>query len=149
MSTIVEMMVHMDCSGCEKKIMKALSRLDGVENVEIDMEMQKVTVTGYVDQEKVLKTAGKNGRQAELWQFQYNADYQDFDQYYNNDQYQSQSNPTAYSSSDYNPTYTYYEHGYNVHKYSYEHQNAYSSTIHTQPALALFSDENTSACSIM
>lgn len=113
--------------------------------------MQKVTVTGWVDQEKVLKTARRNGRQAELWQFQYNADYQDFDQYYNSDQYQSQSNPTAYSSSDYNLMYNYYEQGHNVHEYSYEHQNAYSSTIqiHTQPALALFSDENTSACSIM
>lgn len=67
------------------------------------MEIQKVTVTGWVDLEKVLKTVGRNGRQAELWQFQYNADYQDFNQYYNYDQYQFQSNPTAYSSSEYNP----------------------------------------------
>ncbi|KAL1826812.1 hypothetical protein ACET3Z_005224 [Daucus carota] len=148
MSMIVEMMVHMDCPGCEKKIKKALLKLDGVENVEIDMEMQKVTVTGFADQEDILKTVARNGRQAELWPYQYNADYRDFDQYYNYDKNQFQSYPTAYSSSDYNPAFNYYN-GYNVHEYSYYHQPTYSSTIPSQPAFALFSDENTSACLIM
>lgn len=148
MSTIVEMIVHMDCPGCESKIRKALQRLDGVDNIDIDMGMQKVTVTGCADQEKVLKTVRKNGRQAELWPFPYNPEYQNFNQYYNYDQYQHQSDPTTYFTSDHSiSSYNYYEHDYNGHELGY-YQPPYS-TILDQQASALFSDENSSACSIM
>lgn len=47
--TIVEMCVHMDCEGCEKKIRKALLKLRGVDEINIDMVRQKVTVTGWVE----------------------------------------------------------------------------------------------------
>ncbi|GFS45576.1 heavy metal transport/detoxification superfamily protein [Actinidia rufa] len=46
------MRVHMDCAGCESKIRKALQKLKGVDDVDINMGMQKVTVTGWADQKK-------------------------------------------------------------------------------------------------
>jgi hypothetical protein len=39
----------------------------GVSTVEIDMNTQKVTVTGYVDRRKVLRAARRTGRAAEFW----------------------------------------------------------------------------------
>jgi len=38
----------------------------GVDDIDIDMGLQKVTVTGWADQKKVLKTVRKTGRRAEL-----------------------------------------------------------------------------------
>ncbi|XP_074383221.1 heavy metal-associated isoprenylated plant protein 28-like [Apium graveolens] len=152
MSTTVEMMVHMDCPGCENKIRKALRRLEGVDDIEIDMGMQKVTVTGWADLEKVLKTARRNGRQAELWPAPGEPEFENVDHYYNNDQYQyqHQSHPMVHTSAEdeYNSSSNYYEQGYYGHEHRYSHQPAHS-TIMDRQASAYFSDENTSACSIM
>lgn len=43
----------------------------GVDTVEIDADQQKVTVTGYVDREEVLKMVKRTGRAAEFWPFPY------------------------------------------------------------------------------
>lgn len=118
------------------------------------MAIQKVTVSGWADQEKILKTARRNGRQAELWPFAFNPDYHNFDQYYNTtnnyEQYQHQSEPTPYLAYDDSvSSYNYYEHGgYNAHEIGYYHHPPYT-TILDQQASALFSDENSSACAIM
>ncbi|KFK34925.1 hypothetical protein AALP_AA5G211700 [Arabis alpina] len=58
--SVVELLVDMDCQGCEKKVRKAISKLDGVDTVEIDVDRQKVTVTGYVDRDEVLKMVDEN-----------------------------------------------------------------------------------------
>ncbi|KAK9122533.1 hypothetical protein Sjap_012135 [Stephania japonica] len=50
---IVELLVHMDCEGCKRRIRKAISKLEGVDSMDIDMDKQKVTVTGYVNQRQV------------------------------------------------------------------------------------------------
>ncbi|KAI4371769.1 hypothetical protein MLD38_010081 [Melastoma candidum] len=63
---IVEMQVHMDCTGCENKIRKALQRVEGVDDVDIDMAMQKVTVTGWTDRDRVLQTVRKTGREGRV-----------------------------------------------------------------------------------
>ncbi|KAI5070199.1 hypothetical protein GOP47_0014542 [Adiantum capillus-veneris] len=63
----VELRVHMDCPGCERTVRKALSRLSGIHNVEIDREQQKVTVMGFVDKDKVLNRVRRKGKLAELW----------------------------------------------------------------------------------
>ncbi|MCO5582673.1 hypothetical protein L7F22_036572 [Adiantum nelumboides] len=63
----VELRVHMDCPGCERTVRKALSRLKGIHNVEIDREQQKVTVTGFVDKDKVLNRVRRKGKVAEFW----------------------------------------------------------------------------------
>jgi hypothetical protein len=37
----------------------------GIDSIDINMEMQKVTVMGWADEKKVLKTVRKTGRRAE------------------------------------------------------------------------------------
>ncbi|CAA3030511.1 heavy metal-associated isoprenylated plant 23 [Olea europaea subsp. europaea] len=65
----VYLKVRMDCDGCELKVKKALSSLSGVKSVEINRKQQKVTVTGYVEQSKVLKKAKSTGKKAEIWPY--------------------------------------------------------------------------------
>ncbi|WVZ09185.1 hypothetical protein V8G54_013715 [Vigna mungo] len=65
----VELRVTMDCDGCVLKVKKTLSSLDGVESVEINKKQQKVTVTGYVEANKVLKKAKSMGKKAEIWPY--------------------------------------------------------------------------------
>ncbi|KAK7305979.1 hypothetical protein VNO77_43893 [Canavalia gladiata] len=64
-----ELKVMMDCDGCELKVKKALSSLDGVKSVEINRKQQKVTVIGYVEANKVLKKAKSTGKNAEIWPY--------------------------------------------------------------------------------
>ncbi|GER24496.1 heavy metal transport/detoxification superfamily protein [Striga asiatica] len=151
--TIVEMRVHMDCPGCETKIMKALSKLDGVDTIDIDMYMQKVTVTGLAHQDKVLKTVRKTGRQAELWPYPYNREYHDYCSQYNYygssaNNYMN-SNPhgfpaepcsDGYYTAEPSSWYNYYKHGYNRHEHGY---------YQLQQAATYFSDDNANGCWIM
>ncbi|KAL1107477.1 hypothetical protein V6Z11_D03G047300 [Gossypium hirsutum] len=65
----VELKVRMDCDGCELKVKKALSSLNGVKSVNINRKQQKVTVTGYVEANKVLKKAKSTGKKAEIWPY--------------------------------------------------------------------------------
>ncbi|AES72256.1 putative heavy metal-associated domain, HMA [Medicago truncatula] len=65
----VELKVRMDCDGCELKVKKALSSMNGVKSVEINRKQQKVTVTGYVEANKVLKKAKSTGKKAEIWPY--------------------------------------------------------------------------------
>ncbi|XP_057970979.1 heavy metal-associated isoprenylated plant protein 28-like [Malania oleifera] len=166
MSTIVEMRVHMDCPGCERTIKKALQKLDGVNDVDIDMAMQKVIVTGWADQQKVLKAVRKTGRRAELWPLPFHYghaydNYHAFTHYYN--YYQPQhidyrrQNHSATSYAYYQPalssSYDYNcddELGYNYDRgrYDYHPQQAYFP-VFDERASAIFSDDNPHACSIM
>ncbi|KAL8468235.1 hypothetical protein ACS0TY_031468 [Phlomoides rotata] len=153
--TIVEMRVHMDCPGCETKIMKALSKLDGVDNIDIDMNLQKVTVTGWADQKKVLKRVRKTGRKAELWP--YNPEYHAYySRYYGSPPnnysaygYNSNSSPPDYFMAE--PaasTYNYRKHGYNGHEHGY-YQQPPSSDILDERTATMFSDDNATGCSVM
>ncbi|KAI4371760.1 hypothetical protein MLD38_010074 [Melastoma candidum] len=120
---IVEMQVHMDCTGCENKIRKALQRVEGVDDVDIDMAMQKVTVTGWTDRDRVLQTVRKTGRRAEFWPFPFvNPEYHILgaQHYYYLDQFgpprvlgENGSNGHPISS------YNYYRHGYGGSEYGY------------------------------
>ncbi|KAI5657337.1 hypothetical protein M9H77_26130 [Catharanthus roseus] len=167
---IVEMRVHMDCPGCESKIRKALHKLDGVDNVDIDMFMQKVTVAGWADPKK---------KYSRLWPFPYNPEYHDFTHRYYNQYYRTpatayaaeQANTVAYAAKQPNTSYSrqgndyeheqeqghhdhhysaynYYEHGYNGHDHGYYPDPPYS-TILGNRTRAFFSDDNAHACSIM
>ncbi|XP_052183220.1 heavy metal-associated isoprenylated plant protein 29-like [Diospyros lotus] len=155
--TIVEMRVHMDCPGCENKIKKALQKLNGVDDIDIDMQMQKVTVTGWADRKRVLKTVRKTGRKAEFWPFPYNPEYHDFTRYYyqqnHHQQYSHSYIPEATSSYYYSQpqpssSYNYRVHGYNGHDHGYFQQPPYS-TILDEKASSLFSDDNINACTIV
>ncbi|KAL4585712.1 hypothetical protein LXL04_010336 [Taraxacum kok-saghyz] len=140
----MEMIVNMDCHGCERKVRKALENLDGVENVDIDMELQKVTVTGWADQEKVLKKVRKTGRKAELWPFPYNADVIGFTEQYG-DMYAHHSDPATYFHGE-QPDIS--RHNYYGHVTDQEYL-PYSSIGVGEKASIAFNDENVNACSIM
>ncbi|KAL9392374.1 hypothetical protein Peur_016294 [Populus x canadensis] len=145
--TITEMKVYMDCAGCETKIRKAIQKLDGVDDIDIDIYMQKVTVMGWADQRKVLKAVRKTGRRAELWPYPYNPESYNFNQQYYYQQQHEQETVTYYEKKP-TPSYNYDKHGYNEEEFGYYQKPVYA-TIVDEEASALFSDENPHACSIM
>ncbi|KAF5937267.1 hypothetical protein HYC85_024773 [Camellia sinensis] len=59
--------VSIHCEGCKKKVKKALHNIDGVYTTDIDCQQHKVTVTGNVDAETLIKKLAKTGKHAELW----------------------------------------------------------------------------------
>ncbi|XP_041026542.1 heavy metal-associated isoprenylated plant protein 45-like [Juglans microcarpa x Juglans regia] len=133
--SIVELLVHMDCEGCEKRIRRAISKIQGVDSLDIDMDKQKVTVTGYVEQRKVLKVVRRTGRKAEFWPFPYDTEYYPYASQYLDE--------STYSSS-----YNYYRHGFNESVHGYFPDQAYDTV--PDPTVHLFSDDNVHAyCSIM
>ncbi|KAK4271691.1 hypothetical protein QN277_020343 [Acacia crassicarpa] len=121
--TIVEMCVHIDCAGCEAKVKKALQRLPGVDDVDIDMEMQKVTVMGWADKNQILKTVRKMGKRAELWPYPYNPEYHGFIRQYNNNNIIN----TDYDYTKKNIDYDSYEYDNNYEsEFSDHHVTSYS-----------------------
>ncbi|KAJ4979129.1 hypothetical protein NE237_009909 [Protea cynaroides] len=133
--SLVELHVHMDCEGCARRIRKAISKLEGVDSLEIDMDKQKVTVSGYVEQGRVLKVVRRTGRKAEFWPYPYDGEYYPFAGQY-------------LDESTFTTSYNYYRHGFNESMHGYFPSLPYCTVIddHT---LALFSDENVHACTIM
>ncbi|KAL8123917.1 uncharacterized protein LOC141717897 [Apium graveolens] len=59
--------VHIHCLGCKRKVKKLLKKIEGVYAVNIDLEQQKVTVSGIVDPLLLIKILAKSGKYAELW----------------------------------------------------------------------------------
>ncbi|KAL0701432.1 hypothetical protein Bca4012_057554 [Brassica carinata] len=65
----VNIKVKMDCDGCERRVKKAVSSMKGVETVELNRKIHKVTVSGYVEPKKVLKRVERTGKKAEMWPY--------------------------------------------------------------------------------
>ncbi|CAI8590097.1 unnamed protein product [Vicia faba] len=59
--------VSIHCEGCRKKVKKVLKRIDGVFTATIDSQQHKVTVTGNVNVEILLKKLVRAGKPAEIW----------------------------------------------------------------------------------
>ncbi|XP_011010222.1 PREDICTED: uncharacterized protein LOC105115122 [Populus euphratica] len=59
--------VSIHCEGCKKKVKKVLQSIDGVYNTEVDSHQHKVTVTGNVDAQILIKKLMRSGKYAELW----------------------------------------------------------------------------------
>ncbi|KAE8022823.1 hypothetical protein FH972_008592 [Carpinus fangiana] len=59
--------VNIHCDGCKQKVKKLLQRIEGVYQVNIDAEQQKVTVSGSVDASTLIKKLVRAGKHAELW----------------------------------------------------------------------------------
>ncbi|RLN08588.1 heavy metal-associated isoprenylated plant protein 26 [Panicum miliaceum] len=159
------MNVHMDCDGCEKRVRKAMSRLQGthwpsrpsitillrskgmlvsvvmvtgragVSSVEIDMDRQKVTVTGHVDRREVLRAARRTGRAAEFWPWPYDAEYYPFAIQYLADD--------TYVATD-----RYHRHGYNDPMIGSYPCHAFTHVV-GDDALAVFHEDNVHACAVM
>ncbi|KAL6589223.1 hypothetical protein ACP70R_013126 [Stipagrostis hirtigluma subsp. patula] len=129
----VELKVRMCCSGCERVVKHAVSRLRGVDAVEVDVPMEKVTVTGYVDRQRVLKEVRRAGKKAEFWP---NPDlplhFTCAKDYFHDDE-------------SYRRTYNYYRHGYNGDK----HGNLPEPHRGADPVSNMFNDDDVNACSIM
>ncbi|XP_021619439.2 heavy metal-associated isoprenylated plant protein 45 isoform X3 [Manihot esculenta] len=106
-----------------------------VDSLEIDMDKQRVTVTGYVDQRKVLKIVRRTGRRAEFWPFPYDSEYYPYASQY-------------LDESTYTTSYNYYRHGFNESVHGYFPDQAYCTV--DDNAVHLFSEDNVHAyCSIM
>ncbi|KAF4372857.1 hypothetical protein F8388_004067 [Cannabis sativa] len=140
-NSTMELIVHMDC---------------GVDKVDVDMNLQKVTVMGWADQERILKTVRRSGRKAEMWP--YSREYQHnstvVQQYYQN-QHQHQPNNdesiTLYDSIfPIVPSDQFFQnvHDFGYHANYYQEHNSSNSIVDDQ-ATSMFSDDNPHACSIM
>ncbi|KAL3516043.1 hypothetical protein ACH5RR_022945 [Cinchona calisaya] len=62
---ILKVSIH--CEGCKRKVKKILTQVEGVHEVDIDTKQQKVTVTGNVEGETLLRKLIKSGKHAKLW----------------------------------------------------------------------------------
>lgn len=110
------------------------TRATGVDSVEVDVALEKVTVTGYVDRNKVLKAVRRSGKKAEFWPntgqplfFTGAADY-------------------YYDDRAYRGTYNYWRHGYN----DGDRQGRVRSNYRPDDKVGnFFSDDNVHACAIM
>ncbi|XP_038697465.1 heavy metal-associated isoprenylated plant protein 23-like [Tripterygium wilfordii] len=123
----VELKVRMDCDGCELKVKNSLSSMTGVKKVEVNRKQQKVTVTGFVEANKVLKKAKSTGKKAEIWPY---VPYNLVAQPYTAQHYDKKAPP-----------------GY-VRKVETTATNA-NVTRYEDPYISMFSDDNPNACSVM
>ncbi|EYU43014.1 hypothetical protein ABFS82_07G015300 [Erythranthe guttata] len=59
--------VSIHCQGCKRKVKKVLQTIEGVYTINIESQQQKVTVTGNVDAQTLIKKLVKTGKHADLW----------------------------------------------------------------------------------
>jgi len=122
-----------------------LKKISGVDDVDIDIRMQKVTVMGWADQKKVLKTVRKSGRRAELWPYPYNSEYHALTRHYSN----NYGNNSYFASPKPFSSYNYYKHGYSYGEdFGYD-KKPIGATMMDEKVMSMFSDDNPHACSIM
>lgn len=62
---VLKVLIH--CDGCTKRVKKILQGIEGVYRTEIDSWQHKVTVTGNVDAETLIKKLSRSGKSVELW----------------------------------------------------------------------------------
>ncbi|KAK7348238.1 hypothetical protein VNO80_22788 [Phaseolus coccineus] len=59
--------VSIHCEGCRRKVKKVLQSIDGVFTTTVDAQQQKVTVTGSVGVETLIRKLARAGKHAEIW----------------------------------------------------------------------------------
>ncbi|XP_006647337.1 copper transport protein ATX1 [Oryza brachyantha] len=64
----VVLKVGMSCQGCAGAVKRVLTKMEGVETFDIDLEQQKVTVKGNVKPEDVFQTVSKTGKKTSFWE---------------------------------------------------------------------------------
>ncbi|PAN15381.1 hypothetical protein PAHAL_2G483700 [Panicum hallii] len=64
-TTVLRVSIH--CEGCKKKVKKVLHNIEGVYKVTVDAAQHKVTVTGSVGADALVRRLHKAGKQAALW----------------------------------------------------------------------------------
>ncbi|KAI5670420.1 hypothetical protein M9H77_10784 [Catharanthus roseus] len=68
MANVVQLKVGLHCDECIKKILKAIKKIEDIETYDIDTKLNKVTVTGNVTTEEVIRVLHKIGKQATNWE---------------------------------------------------------------------------------
>ncbi|KAJ4784770.1 Heavy metal-associated isoprenylated plant protein 26 [Rhynchospora pubera] len=129
----VELKVRMCCAGCERVVKHAVLKLRGVDSVEVDLPMEKVTVTGYVDRHKVLKEVRRSGKKAEFWP---NPDIP---------RYFTSAKNYFRDEESFRESYNYWRHGYNGDK----HGHVPAPQRGEDRVSNLFNDDDVNACHIM
>ncbi|MBA0554001.1 hypothetical protein Golob_013136 [Gossypium lobatum] len=131
----VDLKVRICCTGCERIVKNAIYKLRGIDSVEVDLEMEKVTVIGYVDRNKVLKRVRRAGKRAEFWP------YPDPPLYF--------TSTTEYfkdTTNEFRESYNYYRHGYNL---GHRHGNIPMTHRGDDKVSNFFNDDNVHACCLM
>ncbi|KAF7031398.1 hypothetical protein CFC21_042735 [Triticum aestivum] len=64
---VVELKVGMHCDRCIKSIKKAIKTIDDMESYQLEKETNKVTVTGNITPEEVVKALQKIGKTVTYW----------------------------------------------------------------------------------
>ncbi|KAI3501531.1 hypothetical protein L2E82_40368 [Cichorium intybus] len=131
----IELQVRMCCTGCERVVKSAIHKLRGVDSVEVELELEKVTVIGYVDRNKVLKAVRRAGKRAEFWPFPNPPLY-----------FTSSSTYFKDMNNEYKESYNYYRHGYNIGD---RHGNIPVSQRGDDKVSNMFNDDNVNACCVM
>ncbi|KAJ9549713.1 hypothetical protein OSB04_022256 [Centaurea solstitialis] len=131
----IELQVRMCCTGCERVVRSAIHKLRGVDSVEVDLELEKVTVIGYVDRNKVLKAVRRAGKRAEFWPYPNPPLY-----------FTSSTNYFKDTTNEYKESYNYYRHGYNLGE---KHGNIHVSQRGDDKVSNMFNDDNVNACCVM
>ncbi|KAL5719231.1 Heavy metal-associated isoprenylated plant protein 30 [Ranunculus cassubicifolius] len=131
----VELQVRMCCAGCERVVRNAILKLRGVDSIEVDLPMEKVTVIGYVDPMKVLKAVRRKGKRAEFWPTPGPQLY-----------FTSTNNYFKDMTNDYKESYNYFRHGYNVGD---KRGNLPETTRGADKVSNMFNDDNVNACHVM
>ncbi|KAK1438575.1 hypothetical protein QVD17_04384 [Tagetes erecta] len=131
----IELQVRMCCTGCERVVRSAIYKLRGVDSVEVELELEKVTVIGYVDRNKVLKAVRRAGKRAEFWPYPNPPLYFTSSNHYFKD-----------TTNEYKESYNYYRHGYNIGE---KHGIIHVSHRGDDKVSNMFNDDNVNACNVM
>ncbi|XP_015575708.1 heavy metal-associated isoprenylated plant protein 37 isoform X2 [Ricinus communis] len=68
MTNLVELKVNLHCEECIKKILKAIKKIQDIETYNVDIELNKVIVTGNVTTQEVIRVIHKIGKTATTWE---------------------------------------------------------------------------------
>lgn len=109
--------------------------MTGIDSVEVELEMEKVTVIGYVDRNKVLKAVRRAGKRAEFWPYPNPPLY-----------FTSTDNYFKDTTNEYKQSYNYYRHGYNVGD---KRGNVPITHRGDDKVSNMFNDDNVNACCLM
>ncbi|KAG9136900.1 hypothetical protein Leryth_026608 [Lithospermum erythrorhizon] len=128
----VEIKVKMDCEGCERKVRRSVEGMKGITQIEIEPKKHKLTVSGYVNPEKVLhRVLHRTGKKAEFWPY---VPYDVVDHPYAPGAYDKKA-PAGYVRNDYD----HHHQGRQLARASSTEVKYYTT----------FSDENPNACIVM
>ncbi|KAL5551459.1 hypothetical protein UlMin_001635 [Ulmus minor] len=131
----VDLKVRMCCTGCERVVRNAIHKLRGIDSVEVNLELERVTVIGYVDRNKVLKAVRRAGKRAEFWP------YPDPPLYFT-----STGDYFRDTTNEFKESYNYYRHGYNIGD---RHGNIPVTQRGDDKVSNMFNDDNVNACCLM